>query len=156
MLSPDAFRLVHRAAGACALAILVLFQTSTLVSEIALSHEAVLAVKRMIVWGLIPLVLCLAATGASGNLMARKPLAGLVRTKMSRMKVAAANGLLILIPSALYLHAKAQAGDFDAVFYAVQALEIAAGLVNVTMLALNMRDGLTMTRKKRARAAQAQ
>jgi hypothetical protein len=154
MLSPDALRLAHRAAGALALVTLALFQISTAVSETALSHDSVVAVKRMIVWGLLPLILCLAATGASGATIARKPFAGLVRVKLRRMKIAAANGLLILAPAALYLYTKATAGEFDMTFYAVQGLEIVAGLLNVTMLSLNMRDGLMMTRKKRRRAAQ--
>ncbi|MDF1486565.1 hypothetical protein PY257_15490, partial [Ramlibacter sp. H39-3-26] len=59
----------------------------------------------------------------------------------------------ILIPSALYLASKARAGEFDSVFYAVQALELVAGAVNITLLGLNMRDGLRM--KGRLRRPQA-
>ena len=43
------------------------------------------------------------------------------------MQVTAANGILVLIPSALFLASKARAAEFDTVFYAVQALELAAG-----------------------------
>ncbi len=35
-------------------------------------------------------------------------------------------------------------GEFDANFYAVQALELAAGAVNITLLGFNLRDGLRM------------
>ena len=55
--------------------------------------------------------------------------------------------MLVLIPSALFLAWKASAGAFDAAFYAVQAVELIAGAVNVTLLSLNMRDGLRMTRR---------
>ena len=48
------------------------------------------------------------------------------------------------MPSALFLAFKARAGELDAVFYAVQALELVAGAVNITLLGLNMRDGLRM------------
>ena len=36
-------------------------------------------------------------------------------------------------------------------FYAVQALEMVAGAVNITLLGLNMRDGLRMKGKLRRR-----
>jgi len=49
-----------------------------------------------------------------------------------------------LIPSALFLASKAKAAEFDTGFYAVQALELAAGAANITLLGLNMRDGLKM------------
>tara|TARA_B100000678_G_C18161957_1_gene483430 strand:- start:918 stop:1151 length:234 start_codon:yes stop_codon:yes gene_type:complete len=64
---------------------------------------------------------------------------------MRRMPVIAANGLLVLIPAALFLSWKAGADEIDSAFYAVQALELLAGAVNFTLLALNMRDGLRMT-----------
>jgi hypothetical protein len=60
------------------------------------------------------------------------------------MPLIAANGVLVLIPSALFLAFKARAGEFDTSFYAVQALELAAGAANIALLGLNMRDGLKM------------
>lgn len=151
----DTLRLLHRFAGAVALAILLVFQASTIVAETSLSHASVILVKDMIVLGLIPRILCMATAGITGNLIARKPLAGLPRTKANRMKIVAVNGLVILIPAALWLDRAANANAFGTSFYAVQAVEIVAGLLNATLLVLNMRDGLTMTRKKRLRAKQA-
>jgi hypothetical protein len=66
------------------------------------------------------------------------------------MPLIAANGILVLIPAALFLAYKAGEGDFDAAFNAVQALELTAGAVNITLLGLNMRDGLKL-RKGRLR-----
>ena len=60
------------------------------------------------------------------------------------MPLIAANGVLVLIPSALFLASEARAAEFDASFYVVQALELAAGATNITLLGLNMRDGLKM------------
>ena len=65
------------------------------------------------------------------------------------MPFIAANGILVLIPSALFLAFKAKAAEFDATFYAVQALELVAGATNITLLGLNMRDGLRMTGRLR-------
>ncbi len=48
------------------------------------------------------------------------------------------------MPSALFLASKASAGEFDTNFYLAQALELAAGAANITLLSLNMRDGLKL------------
>jgi hypothetical protein len=53
-------------------------------------------------------------------------------------------GLLILIPAALFLAAKARGGEFDAAFYAVQTLELIAGAINLVLLWLSMRYGLAL------------
>ena len=42
-------------------------------------------------------------------------------------------------------------GEFDRAFAAVQAIELIAGAVNITLLSLNMRDGFAL-RKKPAQA----
>jgi len=65
------------------------------------------------------------------------------------MPLIAANGILILIPSALFLAAKARAAEFDTAFYAMQALDLAAGAVNIALLGLNIRDGLKMSGRLR-------
>ena len=91
------------------------------------------------------------AAGGSGFQLGKKMRGPLITAKRKRMIAIAANGILILMPSALYLSFKAQAGMFDAGFYAVQALEMVAGAVNITLLGLNMRDGLRMKGKLRRR-----
>jgi predicted house-cleaning NTP pyrophosphatase (Maf/HAM1 superfamily) len=63
------------------------------------------------------------------------------------MPFIAANGLLILLPAAFYLESKASVGAFDIQFYAVQIIELIAGATNITLMGLNIRDGLRMTRR---------
>ena len=65
------------------------------------------------------------------------------------MPFIAANGLLILVPAAIFLSVRAQAGMFDGAFYAVQAVELLAGAINVTLIGLNIRDGLRLSRRRR-------
>lgn len=60
------------------------------------------------------------------------------------MRLIAANGILVLIPSALYLASKANASEFDAAFYTIQTIELVAGAINITMLGFNLQDGLRM------------
>lgn len=146
-------RIVHPVAGALALATIATFWLSTALSELFASQSVVVAVKTAIPWGFLVLVPALAATRGSGFALAAGRRAGLVGAKVRRMPWIAANGVLVLIPAALFLASKARAAEFDAVFYAVQALELVAGAANIAFLGLNMRDGLRMTRRRRQGAA---
>ena len=73
-----------------------------------------------------------------------------VPAKRRRMPFIAANGLFILLPCAFFLYHRAAAGQFDAVFYAVQALELLAGATNLLLLGLSMRDGFAIRRPRAA------
>jgi hypothetical protein len=99
------------------------------------------------------LIPALAVAGGSGFALAKGPRGGLVGAKMKRTPLIAANGIQVLIPSALFLASKARAGEFNTTFYAVQALELVAGAVNITLPGLNMRDGLKMKGRLRRRPA---
>jgi hypothetical protein len=107
---------LHSVAGAVALLCIATFWLSTAVAELFTSLENVAAVKTTIPWGFLILVPALAATGGSGFALAKGRRGGIIGTKMKRMPVIAVNGLLILIPSALFLAAKARAGEFDTTF----------------------------------------
>ena len=142
-------RILHPIAGGIALATISIFWLSTLLSELFGGIGVVTTVKTSIPWGFLILIPALIAAGGSGFQMSRKMRGPLVAKKQKRMPFIAANGILILIPSALYLSFKAQAGTFDTGFYAVQALELLAGAANITLLGLNMRDGFRLTRRRR-------
>jgi len=43
----------------------------------------------------------------------------------------------------------AAAGEFNTAFYAVQALELVAGAANLTLMGMNIRDGLTLSGRLR-------
>ncbi len=146
-------KVVHPVAGVVALLTIAVFWLSTALSELSGSPALVTTVKTVIPWGFILLIPALAAAGGSGFALAQGRRGGLVGAKMKRMPFIAANGIVILIPSALFLAAKAKAGEFDIGFYAVQALELVAGAVNVMLLGLNIRDGFKMKGRLRPRAA---
>lgn len=137
-------RIIHPAAGIVALLTIATFWFSTVFSELFASDAGVAAVKTAIPWGFVVLIPALVAVGGSGFVLAKGRRGGLIGAKARRMPFVAANGILILIPAALYLAWKARAGEFDAGFYSVQALELAAGLINITLLGLSLRDGLTL------------
>ena len=89
--------------------------------------------------------LALMAAGGSGFQRGKKMRGPLIAAKKKRMPIIALNGLLVLLPSAFFLASKASAGEFDKMFYTVQAIELVAGALNLTLMGLNMRDGLRMT-----------
>ena len=146
-------RPLHPLAGIVAIATIATFWLATALTELFASHAAVTAVKTAIPWGFLLLVPALAAAGGSGFVLAGGWRAGVVGAKIKRMPFIAANGILVLIPSAIFLAFKARAAEFDAAFYAVQALELVAGATNIMLLGLNMRDGLRMKGRFRQKPA---
>ena len=144
---------IHPLAGALALLTIATFWLSTALAELFASEATVIIVKTAIPWGFLVLIPALMAAGGSGFALAGKRRGGIIDTKIRRMPLIAANGILILIPSGLFLASKASGGEFDAGFYVAQTLELAAGAANITLLGLNMRDGLKMKGRLRRKPA---
>lgn len=136
---------LHGIFGAVALLCIATFWLSTVVSELFLDQAGVTAVKNAVLTGMWLLIPSMAATGGIGFSLAKGHGGRLVNVKGQRMKIVAANGLLVLLPSAFVLTSWANAGRFDGVFYALQGVELLAGAVNFTLLVLNMRDGLKLS-----------
>ncbi len=135
---------VHAIFGSIALLCIFSFWTSTLISELFLSQSAIVKVKDAILQAMWILIPAMAATGGSGFVLAKNRSGQLVESKKKRMPFIAVNGLLVLLPSAFYLHSKAQAGAFDTCFYAIQAVELIAGATNLWLHFKNMVDGLKL------------
>lgn len=144
---------IHPVAGAIGLLTIATFWLSTVLSEAFGSLSTVAAVKTAIPWGFVILIPALATAGASGFSLAHGRARGLFGAKIKRMRFIAANGVLVLIPSALFLAAKARAGAFDSAFTVVQAVELIAGATNLALMGLNIRDGLKMSGRLRWRTA---
>ena len=136
---------IHGIFGAVALLCITTFWLSTVVSELFMDQASVAAVKSAILSGRGLLIPALAATGGSGFVLAKGKSGRLVSIKSLRMKIAAGNGLLVLLPSAFVLSFWANNGRFDSGFYALQGLELLAGAINIFLLIMNMRDGLKLS-----------
>lgn len=146
-------RLLHPIAGTLALVTVAAFWISTVLGEVFGSQALVVTIKETIPWGFLILIPALAAAGGTGFKASRGARAGLVGAKAKRMPFIALNGILVLIPAAFFLSYKAQSGDFDTSFYVVQGLEIIAGAANITLLGLNMRDGMKLRGRRRRNSA---
>lgn len=138
-------RVLHPLAGVVGLLCIAAFWTATVAVELLGGAAAVLAVKTTILWGLAVLVPAMAIAGASGVRLAGAATDLRLARKRRRMPVIALNGLLVLVPCAIFLHARAAAGDFGGSFVLVQAIELLAGAANLVLMGLNLRDGLALT-----------
>jgi hypothetical protein len=137
-------KIIHPVAGAIALLTIATFWLSTVFSELLGSEALIVSVKTAIPWGLLLVIPALMMGGGSGFALSKGDRAGVIGAKLKRMPFIAANGLLVLLPAAFFLASKARAGELDTAFYAVQAIELLAGATNLTLLGLNMRDGLRL------------
>ena len=143
---------IHAVMGFVATVTVALFFLSTVIVELNGDKQSIAQVKQLIVYGLFVLVPAMIVTGISGTAVVGSRRGRLIKTKMKRVRVIAANGVLILIPCALVLNEMAAASVFNAIFYAVQGVELIAGAINIWLMGLNIRDGLLLTgriRKKR-------
>ncbi|WP_028957757.1 hypothetical protein [Sulfitobacter sp. 20_GPM-1509m] len=139
---------LHGVAGAAALLTIVTFWVSALTAELALSTAGVVAVRTAILYAVPVLVIAMIAAGASGARLAGRSKALAILAKRRRMALAAANGLLVLVPSVVFLGLRAQAGHIDATFAIVQIVELSAGAFNIALLALNMKAGMAMRARR--------
>ncbi|WP_295893465.1 hypothetical protein [uncultured Vibrio sp.] len=141
-------KLIHRVAAMMAFFMILVFFSSTLLVEIAGSKQSILEVKRAISYAIFLLIPTMAIVGITGSKMAGSSQHPTLVAKKKRTPIIALNGLLILTPSAFYLYHLAEQDQFNNIFYAVQALELIAGLVNLSLMGLNIRDGIAMSKRR--------
>lgn len=138
-------RAVHPVCSERAILMILTYWIFTILSEAFGSAATITGVKTWILWGFLVLVPALMAPCGIGFALFKDRRSGLVAAKLKRMPLFAVNGVVVLIPSALFLASKASKCEFDIMFYSVQIIELIAGIVNITLLSLNLRDGLRMT-----------
>jgi hypothetical protein len=147
-------RTAHLAAGIIGFATILAFWLASIGAELFGDHTIVADVKQTILRGMFVLIPAMAVVGGTGFSLAGKSTAPIVVAKRRRMPAIALNGLVVLVPSAFFLAGRAAAGQFDATFAVVQAIELAAGATNLLLMGLNMRDGFRMTAKRRRQRRQ--
>lgn len=139
-------QIVHRTASIVATLCIATFFASSVLVELFGSLELVTTVKSLIVKpGLFILVPAIALTGATGFSLSSNRRGKLVDKKKARMPFIALNGMLVLLPAAIYLNMLAAAGEFGSTFYLIQGIELIAGATNLSLMSLNIRDGLKLS-----------
>ena len=132
----------HKIFAMVAFTTIVIFWTSTLISELFFDYKIIAYVKSLIVFpGLLILIPSIIITGISGSIIAKKSKKKeLTSIKKKRMPFIAVLGALVLLPCAIYLEISASKQIFDIKFYTVQILELLAGATNISLMFLNIRD----------------
>jgi hypothetical protein len=148
-------KFIHPIAGTIAMLCIGSFWLSTLISELFLPLQTIVLVKHTILQAMWIMIPAMVATGGSGFALSGDRKGALLAGKKRRMQFIAANGLLVLLPCAFFLHGKAAAGEMDATFYALQAVELLAGAINFSLMALNFRDGLKLSGRLRRKGPSA-
>jgi hypothetical protein len=135
----------HAIAGSLGLALITTFFVSSVLVELFGGDDAIARTKRLILFGIVVLVPSMMITGASGQALRGLRRGPRILIKQRRMIAIAAIGVAVLVPSAILLDRLAGAGDFGTTFYALQAVELIGGAVNITLMSLNFRDGLLLS-----------
>jgi len=137
---------IHGFFGLVALFCVLSFWTGTVYVEAFGTLSDIAIVKLSILKGMGVLVPAMMLTGISGFSMKWK--GPMVERKKWRMKIIAANGMLVLLPSAFFLNSLSQQGIFDSWFYGVQGIELVAGAINISLLGLNAKDGVLSLKRR--------
>jgi hypothetical protein len=145
-------RMVHAIAGTAAMLLVATFLVSTIYAEVTMDERLIAGTKLLILYGLCLLIPAMAVTGGSAFSLAKGRVGGPVDAKMKRMRVVAVNGLVVMLPSAIWLYWLAAEGNFGTGFLIVQAVEIAGGLLQLYLLGRNFRDGLRLSGRLRRMA----
>ena len=95
--------------------------------------------------GVILMVAALVGVAISGGVLAGKRQDPPLLAKKRRMPMIIGVAVLVLLPADFYLSAKAQAGNFDALFDGVQGAALIANAALACLLSLNLRDGLRLS-----------
>jgi hypothetical protein len=140
---------LHAAAAAGAMTVITTFLVASGVTELTGGAGDIRVLRHGILLGLPLLIACLATAGLTGRRLAGGSRSAIVRRKQRRLQAVAAGGLLVLIPCALILNHLAAGPTTGAAFTALEITEFFFGTVNVSLLALNFRDGRRMTRRRR-------
>ncbi len=136
---------IHAVSATIAFLMILIFFGSTIIVEFGGDQASIGVVKRFIVYGLFLLVPSMMAAGITGNMITPQNKSRIVRNKLKRLKVIIPIGILILIPCAIILDKMATSGNFGELFVGIQALELLAGGVNISLLGMNMRDGFKLS-----------
>lgn len=139
---------LHALFGATGLLIVLANWSATVITLIIGDKYVIALTKLSIAWGLLALIPMLILAGFSGNRLGQRMRGPLIAAKQKRMKIIAFNGLVFLVPSALILVPLAMQGQDGAVYYVIQSVELLAGATNITLLGLNMRDGIRLGRRR--------
>lgn len=142
---------VHAAAGTVGLALITTFFVASIAVELGGEHDAITDTKTLILYGICVLIPSMMIAGGSGRALMGARRGPRVLIKQKRMIAIAVIGLGVLAPCAILLQGLAADGDFGRTFTILQVVELLGGAANITLMSLNLRDGMLLTGRIRHR-----
>lgn len=136
----------HKITSIVGFILIISFQISTVVSEALQDYDMIATVKRLILYGIFVLIPVMLIANTTGRSLAGRAKHPIILKKMQRMKFIGFNAFVILIPSAIVLYQFSRVGYWGNWFIAVQILELIAGIMNVALMGINIRDGIKLRR----------
>ncbi|MDQ4058937.1 MAG: hypothetical protein M3124_07420 [Actinomycetota bacterium] len=142
-------RTIHLSGAIIAQVVVGIFLIAAVVAEVSGDEAIIAGVKGTVARFVFVLAPVMIVTGLSGRSLAGESRAEIVVRKMRRMRLIGLNALVVLVPCAMALGRLAADRNFGTWFIALQSVELMAGCVNFTLLALNVRDGLALRPRRR-------
>lgn len=125
---------------------IVTFFSLSLLAEIRADIEFIKAVKTFILYALPIMVIAMPMLKITGDKLAGRSINPIILAKKRRMKFMIVNGVgLIILAVFLYYHSHFQ--TIDHVFLIAQIAELALGLCNLVLIALNTKSGIQLSGK---------
>lgn len=135
---------IHAFAGVLGLVCVTTFVGATAYGHLLGTEADLVAVKDFIFKAIFVQILALLGAGASGVSLLGKRSEPLADKKQKRGPIGFMTTLLLLTPCAWFLSSRADAGQFDTLFYVAQMVELGGNAVCFAMISLNIRDGLAL------------
>lgn len=134
----------HFIAAITATLTIVTFFTLSLIAEIRGNEDFIRGVKAFILYALPVMILAMPILKLTGDKLAGKSKSPLIALKAKRMKFVLVNGMM-LISLAIFLYYRSHYQQIDDIFLIAQIAEFAFGLANLTLIALNAKDGFQLS-----------
>ncbi|CCG42001.1 hypothetical protein [Magnetospirillum molischianum] len=140
--------LLHPLAARVTLGLFVLIWGSAVTAGLFADRELLAFIKEVVVWSLFPLVPIAMITAITGLQLTRVRPSQISERKRRRLRLIAAISIVVLLPATLWLDAQAQQDSVDGtLFFIVQGIELAAGLVTLVLMGISVRDGILAKRE---------
>ncbi len=120
------------------------FSVSSLVAEINGDEQIIRSVKTAILFSLPVLCVAMPMLGISGDKLSGSSKNLVVLKKKFRMKIILINGLLLIALASL-LYYRVHHYSIDRVFVALQTIESVLGLINLSLMVMNIRSGFILS-----------
>ena len=135
---------LHVTATGVATLVIATFFISSLLAELSGDLNGIKLVKRCILYALPILILAMPTLAITGSKLAGNTSTKYVKRKKRRMKLVMLQGLL-LIGLAVFLYYQSHMKSINDTFLIAQSAELIFGLINLTLIGLNAKDGLALS-----------